>query len=93
MRRDEGWGIVGTYPQRGHPVNVFYTYASLRTTDHPDLQVIRQALLDVGVTANRLTVMPQTVNAIGITPRETAQLAMLDPECADGANVLSMQVQ
>jgi hypothetical protein len=80
--------------QREAPhMNVFYTYASLQTANHPDLQVITNALLSIGVTTDRVNVLPQTVNVSDLTPRESAQLAMLDPECANGANVLTMQVQ
>lgn len=71
-------------------MNVYYTYASLRVTDHTDLAAIHKALISLGVDC---VVMPQTVNVTSITARQEAQLAVLEIECENDGNVLATKVQ
>lgn len=66
----------------------FYSYATLVTPGHTDIETIVEALCSIGIVTDRIAVHPQTVNVTGITPKEEAQLSMADPELPSGGNLL-----
>lgn len=66
----------------------FYTYATLVTPGHNDIEVMLDVICQVIPDTTRISVHAQTINITDITTREVTHITMLDPNVADGANVL-----
>lgn len=68
--------------------NAYYTYNTLVTPGHNDIEVLTEAICQVITDTNRVQVHAQTVNVVDITAQEAMHIDALDPVVADDANTL-----
>jgi hypothetical protein len=68
--------------------NAYFTYNTLLTPAHPDIEVLLDAICQVIPDTDRVAVHAQTINVRDITPKEASRINALDPAVADDANVL-----
>lgn len=68
--------------------NAYYTYASLMTPGHNDIEVLTEAICQVIADTSRVQVHAQTVNVFDITVQEAIRINALDPVVDDNANIL-----
>lgn len=68
---------------------VYFSYATLTTPGHTDIETIVEAVCSLGISTDRIAVHPQTVTVQDMTTRENAQMNMLDPIMANDKNLLS----
>ena len=71
---------------------VYFSYATLTTPGHADIETITEAVCSIGIHPDRIAVHPQTVTVQDMTTRETAQMNMLDTAMANDKNLLSNTV-
>lgn len=73
--------------------NCYYTYASLITPGHPDVEAMLTAICTVITDTSRIAVHAQTINVTGITVMEASHINdATDGVVADDANVLRTTV-
>lgn len=72
--------------------NAYYTYASLVTPGHNDIEVLTEAICKVITDTNRVQVHAQTVNVLDITVPEATRINFLSPVVDGDANVLRTTV-
>ena len=80
------------YPLTPYPMTAYFSYASLTTPGHNDIEVIT-AMLCTLIPVDRIAVHAQTVNVSGLTNRERAQISMLDTAMANDCNLMSTDLQ
>ena len=73
-------------------MTAYFSYASLTTPGHSDIETIT-AMLCTLIPTDRIAVHAQTVNVTALTNRERAQISMLDTAMANDCNLMSTDLQ
>jgi hypothetical protein len=73
--------------------NCYYTYATLTTPGHSDIEAMLTAICTVITDTSRIAVHAQTINVTGITVLEESRISdATDGVVSDDANVLRTTV-
>ena len=73
-------------------MTAYFSYATLTTPGHNDIEVIT-AMLRTLIPADRIAAHAQTVNVTALTNKERAQISMLDTAMANDCNLMSTDLQ
>ena len=68
-------------------INTYWTYNTLLTPGHSDIEYITETICMVIKDTNRVQVHPQTVNVLDITVQEAQAIVHLDRQPSDESNV------